>query len=175
MHCRLPLSPHPDLMLLLVLQEVPQLSHEEVCQFYRDLYHPSNARFWFYGDDPVVQRLQIVDDVIRGRGDQPEAREASRVAPQELFDAPRSFVGEYPGESQGKAYAVVAWVLSNGTEGLSPVEELGFRVLQDLLLGHATSPMQAALTNLDIGGRVWADSGLNEGTAAAEEPPSEAF
>ena len=30
---------------------IPELSFAEFCQFYGDYYHPSNARFWFYGDD----------------------------------------------------------------------------------------------------------------------------
>jgi hypothetical protein len=28
--------------------------------FHRRYYHPSNARFWFYGDDDPVERLRIL-------------------------------------------------------------------------------------------------------------------
>lgn len=33
--------------------------------FYEAYYHPSNARFWFYGDDPSEERLRIVDAYLQ--------------------------------------------------------------------------------------------------------------
>lgn len=27
-------------------------------------YHPSNAKFWFYGDDPADARLELVDKYL---------------------------------------------------------------------------------------------------------------
>lgn len=55
----------------------------EVAQAFHDrYYHPSNARFWFYGDDPPEERLRILATYL----DDFEARPVdSTVAPQPLF------------------------------------------------------------------------------------------
>jgi len=48
-------------------------------------YHPSNARFWFYGDDDPEERLRILDAYLS----EFEAREVdSTVGVQPLFAVP---------------------------------------------------------------------------------------
>lgn len=32
--------------------------------FHGRYYHPSNARFWFYGDDPAEERLQLLSKYL---------------------------------------------------------------------------------------------------------------
>lgn len=32
--------------------------------FHGRYYHPSNARFWFYGDDPADERLQLLSKYL---------------------------------------------------------------------------------------------------------------
>ena len=40
--------------------DIPDLTFEEFQKFYGDYYHPSNARFWFYGDDPGACLLPLL-------------------------------------------------------------------------------------------------------------------
>jgi hypothetical protein len=40
---------------------IPDLTFAEFQDFHRKFYHPSNARIWFYGDDPLDKRLEILD------------------------------------------------------------------------------------------------------------------
>lgn len=52
---------------------IPQLTFEQFQDFHARYYHPSNGRFWFYGDDDADKRLQILDAYLRwvwgaGRG-----------------------------------------------------------------------------------------------------------
>jgi hypothetical protein len=50
--------------------------------FHERYYHPSNARFWFYGDDPPEERLRILASFL----DEFDARPVdSTVKPQPLF------------------------------------------------------------------------------------------
>ena len=50
----------------------------QICRY----YHPSNARFWFYGDDDPEERLRILDGYLS----EFEAREVdSTVGAQPLF------------------------------------------------------------------------------------------
>ena len=50
--------------------------------FHERYYHPSNGRFWFYGDDPAEERLRLLGAFL----DNFEARPVdSTVKPQPLF------------------------------------------------------------------------------------------
>lgn len=39
---------------------IPDLTFAEFQDFHRKFYHPSNARIWFYGDDDLDKRLEIL-------------------------------------------------------------------------------------------------------------------
>ena len=53
--------------------------------FHGRYYHPSNARFWFYGDDPADERLSLLSKYL----DEFEARPVdSTVHPQPLRQVP---------------------------------------------------------------------------------------
>ena len=60
--------------------------------FHAQYYHPSNARFWFYGNDPPEERLRMLAEYL----DQFEARPVdSHVEKQPLFPEPRRVVDRY--------------------------------------------------------------------------------
>lgn len=62
---------------------IPELSYDEFKLFHGRYYHPSNARFWFYGDDPPEERLRILDGYLS----EFEARDVdSTVGAQPLFN-----------------------------------------------------------------------------------------
>jgi hypothetical protein len=63
-------------------RDIPDLTFEEFKAFYEAYYHPSNARFWFYGDDEPGERLRLLAAYL----DEFEAREVdSAVGTQTLF------------------------------------------------------------------------------------------
>ena len=43
-------------------QVIPQLTFDEFNNFHQTYYHPSNAKVFFYGDDPIDRRLEIADE-----------------------------------------------------------------------------------------------------------------
>ena len=54
--------------------------------FHERYYHPSNARFWFYGDDPPAERLRLLAAYL----DEFEAQPVdSAVSAQPLFQVRR--------------------------------------------------------------------------------------
>lgn len=63
---------------------IPELSFDEFRAFHARYYHPSNARFWFYGDDDPEQRLQLMDRALQGFNARPVD---STVGTQSLFKA----------------------------------------------------------------------------------------
>jgi Zn-dependent M16 (insulinase) family peptidase len=131
---------------------IPQLTFEEFQKFYRDYYHPSNARFWFYGDDSVEERLRLLDAYLS----EFEARPVdSSVAPQPLFKEPRRVVDRYAageGSEDGgepKAFVSVNWVLTEQPLDLETELALGF--LNYLMLGTSASPLRKALNDSGLG------------------------
>ena len=66
---------------------IPELTYDEFKDFHGRYYHPSNARFWFYGDDDPEERLRILDTYLS----EFEAREVdSTVHAQPLFSVSSS-------------------------------------------------------------------------------------
>ncbi|PNH08443.1 Presequence protease 1, chloroplastic/mitochondrial, partial [Tetrabaena socialis] len=45
-------------------EDIPDLSYTKFQQFHEKYYHPSNARFWFYGDDEPLKRLELLDGFL---------------------------------------------------------------------------------------------------------------
>ena len=45
-------------------RQIPDLTHEQLVAFHHAYYHPSNSRIFFYGDDPLEERLRILDGYL---------------------------------------------------------------------------------------------------------------
>ncbi len=134
-------------------EQIPSLSYEDFHQFHRDYYHPSNAKIFFYGDDPPQKRLEMLIPYL----EQFSARDVQSLVPlQPRFQHPRVFEKVYAAEegSQAKAMITLNWLLDIG----SNVQlNLAWQVLDYLLLGMPASPLRKTLL----------DSGLGEDLAGA--------
>ena len=65
---------------------IPDLTFEQFEQFHSDYYHPSNARIFFYGDDDIDRRLDLLEEYL---GDfEPRAID-SNIGDQSRFSEPR--------------------------------------------------------------------------------------
>lgn len=132
---------------------IPELTFDEFKAFYEAYYHPSNARFWFYGDDPSEDRLRILDAYLS----EFEARPVdSSVGVQPLFKEPRKIVDRYAAgageEDEGgepKSFVSVNWLLSEQPLDLETELALGF--LNYLMLGTSASPLRKALNDSGLG------------------------
>lgn len=132
---------------------IPDLTFAEFKAFHERFYHPSNARFWFYGDDPPDERLRILGAYL----DEFDARPVdSDVVTQPLFTAPRRVVEKYAagdgaddGGSEPKQFVSVNWVLAPDALDVASELELGF--LDYLLLGTAAAPLRKALNDAGLG------------------------
>lgn len=68
---------------------------------------PANSRIFFYGDDPVDERLQILDEYLGQFEPLPGAKERSVVQWQQRLSEPRSEVCYYPADEEQ-----VSWQLA---------------------------------------------------------------
>ncbi|GFR50856.1 hypothetical protein Agub_g13138 [Astrephomene gubernaculifera] len=132
---------------------IPQLTYQQFQEFHAKYYHPSNARFWFYGDDEPVKRLQLLSSYL----DEFEARPVdSGVDTQKLIHTPRKVTEFYAAgdgeEGEQKAYVGISWVLSDTPLDVETELALGF--LDFLLLGTPAAPLRKALNDSRLGAAV---------------------
>lgn len=131
-------------------QAIPQLTYEQFQRYHATYYHPSNARVFFYGDDPPEERLRLLDAYLKDF--EPRAVDAA-IAVQPRFAAPRRvtvpFAASDDTDAAGKqAQVAVNWAL---TEDRSPETLLALTILSHILIGTPASPLRKALIDSGLG------------------------
>mmetsp|Transcript_8168 Transcript_8168/g.12932 ORF Transcript_8168/g.12932 Transcript_8168/m.12932 type:complete len:531 (+) Transcript_8168:10-1602(+) len=123
--------------------QIPYLTYEKLQKFHQDNYQPSNTRFYSYGDLPVQDTLQYLDDAILSQF------EASKVGPEvQLVDrfstvkTVETTIAPYPGVPLEVGNTALVSYL---TTDITNIEE-GFylEILSSLLLKGSSSPFYKA-------------------------------
>lgn len=129
---------------------IPQLTYEQFKNFHETYYHPSNARFFFWGDDDEAKRLEK----LAGTLDRFAALEVDSEVPlQEEFERPVALLEGYAAgpatsEHQGRAMFTVNWMLPETAEAEL---NLAFQMLEQILIGMPASPLRKALIESGLG------------------------
>lgn len=125
------------------------LTYEAFKAFHTDYYHPSNARFFFWGDDPEDKRLAILEAALAGYSARPAQ---SSIPLQPRRDSPRLVECAYAASpEENRAMFTVNWLLC---ETADVEASLTLEILEHILEGLPGSPLRKALI----------DSGLGEDT-----------
>jgi len=127
-------------------KEIPNLTFERFKAFHEKYYHPSNARVFFYGNDDPEQRLRLVNDYLK---DFHRIPVDSAIPLQSRFQEPRRVTRAFPaGEHSLKAMFTLNWLLE---ETFRIEQNLGFHMLEYMLLGMPGSPLRKALMDSKLG------------------------
>jgi Zn-dependent M16 (insulinase) family peptidase len=128
---------------------IPNLSYEAFLAFHRKYYHPSNARLFFWGDDPEQERLARLGAVLAPFSLQDPPLD-SAVDLQQPGKAPRTVTVRYaaPEAEEAKGMVTLNWL---GPDVLDVERGLAFRILEQMLLGMPASPLRRALTESGLG------------------------
>jgi Zn-dependent M16 (insulinase) family peptidase len=129
---------------------IPDLSYEQLREFYRSHYHPSNAIFMTFGDIPAAEhqasfeqqalsRFQRLDQQIRV-GAERRLSEPLRISDHYAFDD--------SGPTAGKTHIVIGWMLGESTD---LQELLEAQLLSSVLLENSASPLQHLLETSELG------------------------
>lgn len=135
---------------------IPDLTYEQFLAFHRSHYHPSNALFFFYGDDPADARLEIVDrwlaDFERQSVDGQVPVVLNRTA-HPRFASPRLQQQPYIPGDDAKTYVTVNWALSEPQDNDVPIAviDLSLGILGHILIGTPASPLYKALIDSGLG------------------------
>ncbi|MDR2502866.1 MAG: insulinase family protein [Deltaproteobacteria bacterium] len=131
-------------------QEITKLAFADFVAFHRRYYHPSNARFFFWGDDPEAERLRIVHTAVKGYD---RAETGLSLPPlQPRFAAPRAARLPYAAGEGAKAIFTLNWMLQEADGTPSGVEyALAAHMLEHILIGMPASPLSRALLESGLG------------------------
>lgn len=130
-------------------QAIPDLTYEAFKRFHETLYHPSNARIFFYGDDPPEERLRKLDEYLS----QFERSEpSSQIELQARFNAPREFEYTFSAdEDNQKGMVMLNWLIDDNRD---PTVLMARDLLSYILLGNAAAPLRKALIDSGLGEEV---------------------
>ena len=139
---------------------IPDLSYEELLEFYKTHYHPSNAIFMTYGDISAKEHQLRFDSQALSKFEKldhkievgEEKRYFSPVRVQEGF----AYTGD---DLASNSHLVIGWLLGNTTD---LVEKLRIQLLSSILLGNSASPLQQALETTSLGSAPSSISGFGD-------------
>jgi len=134
---------------------IPKLTWENFSGFHRKFYHPSNARVYFYGDDDVQARLELLDQYLGEFDPLPLARQESVVQWQKKRTQPWTLEQKVAGGADAKTIFTVNWLIND--QKLDGQEEIALDVMDDLLMGTPVAPLYKALRESGLGESVISD------------------
>lgn len=128
---------------------IPDLSYEELLNFYQTHYHPSNAIFMTYGDIPANEHQDKFESHVLSQFER--LPETIFVTNEKRYYAPISVQESYPCNDEDisqKNHIVVSWLLNESTQ---LTESLRMRLLSSVLLDNSATPLMHALESTELG------------------------
>jgi Zn-dependent M16 (insulinase) family peptidase len=142
-------------------EHIPELTWEQLRNFHAIHYHPSNAYFYTYGDKPLEETLAAIEQYALSSFERIDVD--TSIPDVKRFTTPVSAVEPYPAtpaeDNTRKAQALVAWVTVPTGDSFSL---LAMKVLSEVLLGNAGSPLRKALIDSKLGTAMADGSGLQD-------------
>lgn len=131
-------------------EAIPDLSYEQLQEFYRSHYHPSNAIFITFGDLPAHHHHQRFEELALNRFQAQPLNIA--VAEARRYHAPirvqESYAWQEEGSAEDKTHIVMAWLLGKSTS----LEDLfEAHLLSAVLMDNSSSILTRALETTELG------------------------
>jgi Zn-dependent M16 (insulinase) family peptidase len=140
---------------------IPDLTWEHLRNFHAVHYHPSNAYFYTYGDQDLEETLANIEEGALKRFQRIEVD--TSIPDVKRFKKPVKATEPYPAtkgeDNTKKAQALVAWVTVHTGDSF---QLLAMKVLAEVLLGNAASPLRKALIDSKLGTAMADGSGLQD-------------
>jgi Zn-dependent M16 (insulinase) family peptidase len=129
-------------------ENIIDLSHEDLVNFHKKHYHPSNATFFTYGNiDPIEIQSFIKENVLDNFS---PSNEVVAVKNEDRFDVPitvSDFYNPQPGDEDNH-HIVLSWLLN---ESHDPVQLLETYLMSNILLDNSASPLRKVLESTKLG------------------------
>ncbi len=128
---------------------IPDLSYQDLKDFYRIHYHPSNAVFMTFGDIPAYEHQQRFED--RALKNFEKLDSEIIVGDEHRYTAPQHVEESYALDEDDladKTHIVVGWLLGLST---SLEDMLSAHLMSSVLLDNSASPLRQALETSNLG------------------------
>ena len=139
--------------------DIPKLAHQQLKDFHKRHYHPSNAYFYTYGDIPLEKHLAFIEEKVLGEFEKIDPD--TDVESQPRWDKPRVATYYYALDKNEdptrKCQAAVAWLQ---TDILETYEVLALSLLEQVLAGNSASPLRKALIDSGLGSAISDNAGF---------------
>ncbi|XP_042331246.1 presequence protease, mitochondrial isoform X2 [Sceloporus undulatus] len=147
--------------------KIPDLSWEQLKEFHATHYHPSNARFFTYGNFPLEHHLKQIHEEALSKFQKIEPNTA--VPPQQLWEKPREHcvtcgTDAFATDSKKQTMVSISYLLADITDTF---ETFTLNLLSSLLVGGPNSPFYKALIEAGLGTDFSPDIGFNGSTREA--------
>lgn len=130
-------------------EKIPELTYEQFTNFHSKYYHPSNSRFFLYGDIFTEKHLEFLNPILDKFNSVPVD---SSIAAQSRWIEPKYYNTPYPVAQDEDLTNKVAIVLSILTNDVTDaIRSLSMNVLDYYLLGNEASPLRKALIDSGLG------------------------
>lgn len=133
--------------------DIPNLSYEQLVQFYKTHYHPSNAIFMTFGDITASEHQNKIEALALAQFDKLNVHIA--VGDEQRYQEPIRVTEYFPLDDdeeeedlKHKSQIIVAWLLGKSTS----LEELfKAQLLSSVLLDNSASPLLQILETTKLG------------------------
>lgn len=128
---------------------ITDLSYDELVEFYKTHYHPSNAVFMTFGNMPVQELQQRFEERALAKFDKLDVE--ITVSEEKPYHAPVRVEEAYAYEQDdisGKTHHVLGWLMGHST---NLEEQLKAHLISRVLLDNSASPLRHALETTDLG------------------------
>ncbi|RHZ71766.1 hypothetical protein Glove_253g72 [Diversispora epigaea] len=141
---------------------ITDLTYEELLNFHKSHYHPSNAKIYTYGNFPLEDHLIAINEKMKGFG---------KIVPDEgikvskPFEFPQKVKFNGPLDPMNSPEKQTKFSISYLTNDITDVfETFALKLFSYLLLDGHSSPMYKALIDTNIGSDFSENTGYDDST-----------
>ncbi|XP_046847689.1 presequence protease, mitochondrial-like [Xenia sp. Carnegie-2017] len=144
---------------------IPELSWQHLKNFHATHYHPSNARFYTYGDTPLVDQLEAIEEMGLSRFSG-KLDVQTVIPPEPRWSSPKSVsitcaLDPLAPDLDKQTTTSVSYLLDSATNAF---ENLTNGIISSLLIDGPTSPFYQALIEPNIGSDYSPATGFDSST-----------
>ena len=143
---------------------IPDLTWEQLKEFHATYYHPSNAKFFTYGNLPLEKHLEQIENRVLSNFE--KLHVDSEVSQETRYESPRTEEFSYPIEPSTpleelakKSFISVGWLTCDAKNAF---EVFTLKVLSSLLLGSPAAPLYKALMDSKLGSQLAPGTGYDD-------------
>ena len=128
--------------------DIPDLSYQQLLQFYQSHYHPSNAIFMTFGDITAAEHHAAFESLALSRFERLDVH--IKVDDEKRYEAPIKATESYSvaESADHKTHVVLGWLLGKSTD---IVELFEAQLLTSILMENSASPLLNVLETSKLG------------------------